>query len=117
MDTSTRQASATAAVDVSLVRGGLFYRLQQGLGLVRPNHWNLGRRIVIFVAVAWLPLVLITTVVNRAGLFSLLTDYRVYSRLLICHSSVADWRTADGITIPDGDGAYLGNGPAGRARA
>jgi hypothetical protein len=83
MDTSTRQASVSAGVEVSLVRGGLFYRLQQGLGLLRPNHWNLGRRIVIFVAVAWLPLVLITAVVNRAGLFSLLTDYRVYSRLLI----------------------------------
>lgn len=34
-----------AADDDSLVRGGPFYRLQRALGLIRPNQWNLGRRV------------------------------------------------------------------------
>jgi hypothetical protein len=69
--------------DVSLVRGGLFYRLERLVGLIHPNQWNLGRRITLLIAVSWLPLLLITAFVNREGLSSFLTDYRVYSRLLV----------------------------------
>jgi len=72
-----------ARTEVSLVRGGPFYRVQRAFGLIRENRWNLGGRIAFFVAVGWLPLILITIILNPKGLHSVLTDYRVHSRLLI----------------------------------
>lgn len=72
-----------AAAEVSLVRGGPFYRVQQALRLMRPNQWNLARRIAALVAVTWVPLVALTAVLNRGGLLSLLVDYRAYSRFFV----------------------------------
>lgn len=83
MDTKTDRAIADATEEVSLVRGGPFYNAQQALRLIRLNEWNLGRRIMMRTAVTWLPLVLLTALLNPVGLGSLLRDYRVYSRLLI----------------------------------
>jgi hypothetical protein len=67
----------------SLVRGGPFYRLQEALGLIRPDHWNLGRRIALLVAIGYVPLLLITLFSNFHALHSFLADYRVSSRLLV----------------------------------
>jgi hypothetical protein len=67
----------------SILRGGPFYRAQLALGVIREGEWNHVRRLVIVIAVSWLPLVLLTAFFNTAGLTSLLTSYRVYSRLLI----------------------------------
>jgi hypothetical protein len=67
----------------SIFRGGPFYRAQVALGVIREGEWNHVRRLVVAVAVSWLPLVLLTALFNPAGLTSLLTSYRVYSRLLI----------------------------------
>jgi hypothetical protein len=72
-----------APTDISLVRGGLFYRLQQAVGLIRPNHWGIGHRSALLIAIGWLPLLAITTLLNPEALRSLLTDYRVYARLFI----------------------------------
>lgn len=69
--------------DPSIVRGGPFYRAQLATGIIREGEWNHVKRLVIAVVVTWLPLVLITALFNRQGLVSLLTSYRVYSRLLI----------------------------------
>jgi hypothetical protein len=69
--------------EVSLVRGGPFYRAEQMLGLIHPSRWNLGRRIAALIAISWLPLFLITALLNPTGLYSLLMDYRVHSRLLV----------------------------------
>jgi len=69
--------------DISLVRGGPFYRFQQAVGLIRPNQWNLVRRIAVLVAIGWLPLIVITALLNPGAVHSFLTDYRVYARLLI----------------------------------
>jgi hypothetical protein len=74
---------AAAFIDDSLVRGGPFHRAQRAIGLIRPNQWNVGRRIIFLLAIGWLPLFLITSISNPAGLFSLLKDYRVHSRMLI----------------------------------
>ncbi len=51
-----------AVVDqqVSLIRGGPFYRAQIVARLIKPHQWNLGRRIVFAIAIGWLPLVLLT---------------------------------------------------------
>jgi hypothetical protein len=83
MDAKTNPPFAAAPQDISLVRGGPFYRVQRAFGLIRPGQWNLGRRITLFVAVGWLPLLLITVVLNLGGLHSLIRDYRVHSRMLI----------------------------------
>jgi hypothetical protein len=72
-----------AAVEVSLVRGGPFYRIQRAIGLIRPNQWNLGRRIGFIIVIGWLPLFVLTALLNHEGLISLVRDYRVHSRLLI----------------------------------
>ena len=83
MHATTNLPSTGALADISLVRGGLFYRLQQAVGLIRPNQWNLGRRIAVLIGIGWLPLLAITALLNAAALPSLLTDYRVYARLFI----------------------------------
>ena len=53
MDANADQAVPSAPAEVSLVRGGPFYRAQQAVGLIRPNQWNLGRRIAVVIAVGW----------------------------------------------------------------
>jgi hypothetical protein len=73
----------SASMDDSLVRGGPFHRAQHAIGLIRPNQWNVGRRIAILLSIGWLPPFLITAISNPDGLLSLLKDYRVYSRTLI----------------------------------
>jgi hypothetical protein len=72
-----------AAPEISLIRGGPFYRGQQAIRLIRPNEWNHIRRLTIAIALGWLPVILITALFNPSALFSVLRDYRVHSRMLI----------------------------------
>jgi hypothetical protein len=83
MDAKADSLSPSVSAEVSLVRGGPFYRVQRAIGLIRPNQWNLGRRIAFFIAVGWLPLFLITALLNAEGLVSLMREYRLHSRILI----------------------------------
>jgi len=84
MEDETRPpVTVPSASEASLVRGGPFYRFQQAARLVGSNRWNLGLRIAILVAVGWLPLLLITIVLNPGALASLTRDYRVYCRILV----------------------------------
>lgn len=69
--------------DLSLIRGGPFYRAQQATRLIRPNEWNHVRRVAFAIALGWIPLVLITVFSPPEALMSLLRDYRVHSRMLI----------------------------------
>ena len=62
---------------ISLVRGGPFYRAQEAVRLLSAHRWNLGRRIAVAVAVAWVPLVILTALSNPQGLQGLFTDYAV----------------------------------------
>jgi hypothetical protein len=80
---ATGTDSSSAPPEISLVRGGPFYRAQHAVGLIRPNEWDLGRRITFLIAVGWLPLFVITALLNRNGFVSLIRDYRVHSRLLV----------------------------------
>lgn len=75
--------SVAGGRDLSLIRGGPFYRAQQAARLIRPNEWNHVRRLTFAIALGWLPLILITVLFNPSGLVSLLRDYRVHSRMLI----------------------------------
>lgn len=83
MHTNADSSPSHAPAEDSFVRGGPFYRAQQSLGLIHPNGWNLGRRITVLIVFTWLPLLLLTALLNFPGLDSLLRDYRVHARLLI----------------------------------
>lgn len=83
MDDKATASSHHANVELSLVRGGPFYRLQRAVGLIRPDRWNVGRRIAVLIAIGWLPLLLITALLNPRGLPSFLTEYRIHARMLI----------------------------------
>jgi hypothetical protein len=83
MDANTDPPCTPAPADISLIRGGPFYRAQQAIGLIRPNQWNFGRRIAFVIAVGWLPLFVITALFNLEGLDSLIREYRLHSRMLI----------------------------------
>ncbi len=67
---------------ISLVRGGPFYRAQKAVRLLDANRWNLGRRIIVALAVAWVPLVVLTALFNPDALRGLVTDYQINVRLL-----------------------------------
>jgi hypothetical protein len=69
-------------IKISLVRGGPFYRAQEAVRLLDANRWNLGRRITVGVAVAWVPLVILTALFNPQTLRGLLSDYPLNVRLL-----------------------------------
>ncbi len=69
--------------DVSLFRGGLFYRAQLVARLIDAERWNVSRRVAIVLMISWLPLVIVTAIFNRDQLVRLLTDYEVYSRVAI----------------------------------
>ena len=73
----------TPESDLSLVRGGPFYRAQLATGLIKEGEWNHTKRVVFAIAVGWIPLVLLTVFFNPSGLVSLLTSYRVYARIFI----------------------------------
>jgi hypothetical protein len=70
-------------IPISLIRGGTFYWAQEKFGLIRPNQWNLGKRVLLAVTVAWIPLVVLTAMHGGDYLQALLTDYRVYARAFI----------------------------------
>src|SRR5271170_3884529 len=72
-----------AAREVSLVRGGPFYRAQEAIHLLTPERWNLGRRIALAIGVGWVPLILITLFSKPHTIGNLLTDYSVNVRMLI----------------------------------
>ena len=83
MNANTESSFNFGPADFSFVRGGPFYRVQQALGLIDPNHWNVGRRIIFLITLGWLPLPLITALWNPRGLPSFITEYRIHSRMLL----------------------------------
>jgi hypothetical protein len=83
MDAKSSVPFSASSAEASLIRGGPFYRAQQKARLIRPNQWNLARRITFLIVVGWLPLPLITAILNPAGLVSLMRDFRVHTRMLV----------------------------------
>jgi hypothetical protein len=71
-------------IPISLIRGGAFYRVQVKAGLIHPRRWDLQRRMPLAIAIAWLPLAILTATHSGVdGLRSFLVDYRVYARAFI----------------------------------
>lgn len=79
--------TAAAPVDFLIARGGPFYRLQVRLRLLRDNAPAAGRRAVLFAALAWLPLALLSAVQGAAiGDFDqqpFLLDVSAYARFIV----------------------------------
>ena len=50
-----------------LERGGPFYRLQQRIGLIRGDDPSNGRRVLFFIALTWVPLLLLSLLQGRAS--------------------------------------------------
>lgn len=77
------EISPAPGSDVSLFRGGLFYRVQLVTRLIEADRWHIPRRVMFILAVTWLPLVIITGLLNRHELVGVLKDYQVYSRIAV----------------------------------
>jgi hypothetical protein len=74
---------AESSDDISLFRGGLFYRAQVVTHLIEMGRWNLVPRVTLILAICWLPLVIITAALYRNELSGLLTDYLLYARIAV----------------------------------
>lgn len=82
-DTDVDGQPAATERDLSLIRGGPFYRAQRATRLIHADKWNHVRRLIFAISIGWVPLILITVLSHPENLISLLRDYRVHSRLLI----------------------------------
>jgi hypothetical protein len=83
--TPQQKASGDTGIarEISLVRGGPFYRAQEAIRLLTPGQWNLGRRIAVAVGVGWAPLVVLTLLFKPHAMVGLLKEYPVNARMLI----------------------------------
>jgi hypothetical protein len=71
-------------IPISLIRGGSLYWVQEKAKLIRPQTWDLQRRLPVALAVAWLPLLVLALIHGGfQDLHALLLDYRVYARVFI----------------------------------
>jgi len=71
-------------IPISLIRGGLFYQVQEKARLIGPHTWGLRRRLPLALAIAWLPLPILAATHGGVGdLLALLMDYRVHARTFI----------------------------------
>ena len=68
---------------VSLIRGGPSYRIQEALRLIGPNRWNLGRRIIVAVVIGWVAPVLIVALSNPGDAVGIIKSYPIAARMLI----------------------------------
>jgi hypothetical protein len=68
---------------ISLIRGGPIYWVENTPGEITSHGWTLGTKFMIGIAVAWVPLIVLAAVHGGSDLRELLTDYRVYARVLI----------------------------------
>jgi hypothetical protein len=83
MHLSSKTDAPVARTEVSLIRGGPFYRLQQSTRLIEPDEWNVGRRITFAIAIAWVPLVLMKVLFDRGHLLLFLRDYGMNVRMFV----------------------------------
>ncbi|HWB30385.1 MAG TPA: hypothetical protein VG736_07780 [Vicinamibacterales bacterium] len=69
---------------MSLIRGGSLYWIQEKAGLIRPQTWDLHRRLPFVVAIAWLPLPILAALHGGwPDVRAVLADYRVWARVFI----------------------------------
>lgn len=109
MQAVTSPPSSAARQDISLVRGGLFFRFQQAVGLIRADQWNLGPRSAALIVICWLPLLAITHCTPEPNSLPLSPDGLPCVRPAVhCDSCVVERRDAPGFMLPDGLGIHPG---------
>jgi hypothetical protein len=79
---STDSSGTSMPGDISLVRGGLLYRFFHVIRVSDDEHWNVGRRILLVLAVVWAPVFAIQLVAAPARILQTLLDYRLEARAL-----------------------------------
>jgi len=88
-----------SAPPLSFNRQGPFYRLQRALGLISDDSLRVGRRAVLFVALAWLPALLLAlaqgAAVNAQREQALLFDFSVYAFVLAIAAFVLMEQSSD----------------------
>lgn len=74
-------------IEFSLVRGGIFYRLQRAVGLIPEDGLGIGRRLIVVIVVTWLPVVLLAAIDRRlfegSSQDPLLRHFGVHVRCLV----------------------------------
>ena len=87
LEVSTTEEARTAARNFSIVVGGPVYDFFLRIGLVRRGLPNVRPRIIAFVAIAWLPLLLLSIkdglAIGDKVTIPLLLDFSTYGRLLL----------------------------------
>jgi hypothetical protein len=72
------------SIQLSLFRGGCLYWVQERLWLIRPDRWDLQRRIPFVIAITLLPLLVLTAAQGGwPDVRALLLDYSMYARIFI----------------------------------
>jgi hypothetical protein len=71
-------------IAISLIRGGSLYWIQAKARLIRPQTWDLHRRLPFVVATAWLPLLILAAFHGGwPDVRAVLADYRVWARVFV----------------------------------
>ena len=87
MTSSDKLVSWAEDRQYSLVTGGMFYCLMTKIGIVRGDRRRLALRALLFAAVAWLPLAIVTlingTFSGEGVQLSFIEDFAVHIRLLL----------------------------------
>jgi len=86
--TSTEHVSATAGTDADGIfpgiRKGFVYRVEERLGLTRADNSHVGLRVILAIALTWLPLIVLALFSGGSrACIELLKNYRVLARFVI----------------------------------
>lgn len=95
----TQRVATGGPAAVSFTRHGPFYRLQHRLGLLSDTDLAAGRRALLFVAVAWIPAVLLAALqghaVHEQHQQAILLDFSAYAFAIAVAAFVLMEQTAD----------------------
>ena len=79
--------SVSNEADLYFERGGPSYRLMQRIGLIRGDNPSILRRFIWFVAITWIPLLILSTLdghaLGKTSQQSFLLDFAAYARFFI----------------------------------
>jgi len=66
------------------IRGGLFYRLEERLGLISGDDWHILRRVIVTLTLTWFPLIVLSFASGSLqSALGVLKDYRLLARFVI----------------------------------
>ena len=83
MQAETGATAGLGLPDISLIRGGPFYRTLKAAKIIRGDQRDSLRLIIFAIVIGWVPVLLLTLLFRPEALASFLTNYRFISRILI----------------------------------